>query len=308
MDNQVAVDRYQSRADQVVALARRHADEIRAAAEQEADRVLREAEQTAARRQEEQLEADRRERVRFGVQRRQIEQCLDATSSTLAQIRELIAVLPETDSPQPASERRAPIAVPAVSAAEAPDPAIASVAGSTDDRSSRGQRLVNGFVILLGLWAATMMVTLFVVKQRSPLVQATSIPAEQTPRSNAAPRPEAPPSSRQAAQATVAATGATPPSVAAVSASRETGLTVAFVASRDCWVSITSDGGATKDRLLKASERYVVRARDAVTFKAGNAAALSVLINDRPTGPLGSEGQVVTRRITRENFRSFLLS
>jgi hypothetical protein len=85
-------------------------------------------------------------------------------------------------------------------------------------------------------------------------------------------------------------------------------LTVAFVASRDCWVSVTSDDGATKDRLLKASERYVVRADKAVTFKAGNAAALSVLINDRPTGPLGSEGQVVTRRITRENFRSFLLS
>ncbi len=294
--NQLAVDRYQSRADQVVALARRHADEIRATAEQEADRVLREAEQTAARRHEEQVEADRLERVRFGVQRRQIEQCLDATASTLAQIRELIAVLPETDSPPPASERRAPIAVASAGAAKAPDTAIVPIVGSTDEKSSRRHRLVNGFVILLGLWAATMMITLFVLKQRSPQVQATSIPAEQTPRSNASPRPEAPPALRQA------------PEAAAVSASPETGLTVAFVASRDCWVSITSDDGATKDRLLKASERYVVRADKAVTFKAGNAAALSVLINDRPTGPLGSEGQVVTRRITRENFRSFLLS
>ena len=60
--------------------------------------------------------------------------------------------------------------------------------------------------------------------------------------------------------------------------------------------------------MLKASERHVVRASDVVSFKAGNAGALSVFINDQPTAPLGSEGRVVTRRITRENYRSFLAS
>jgi hypothetical protein len=85
-------------------------------------------------------------------------------------------------------------------------------------------------------------------------------------------------------------------------------LTVAFVAAGDCWISIASDDGTWNERVLKASERHVVHARGVVSFRAGNAGALSVLINDRPTVPLGAEGRVVTRRITRENYRSFLAS
>ena len=47
------VERHQTRADQVVTMARRHAEEIRASAEEEAERVLLEAEREAARRHEE---------------------------------------------------------------------------------------------------------------------------------------------------------------------------------------------------------------------------------------------------------------
>jgi hypothetical protein len=93
-----------------------------------------------------------------------------------------------------------------------------------------------------------------------------------------------------------------------VPASEEPGLTVAFVAARDCWISITSDDGMPSDLMLRASERHVVRAKDAVSFKAGNAGALSMLINDQPAAPLGVEGQVVARRITRANYRSLLPS
>ena len=90
--------------------------------------------------------------------------------------------------------------------------------------------------------------------------------------------------------------------------SDELGLVVTFVAARDCWISIATDDGMVNERLLTASERYVVRAREVVSFKAGNAGALSVLINERPTAPLGGEGRVVARRITRENYLSFLAS
>ena len=286
--NQVP-DRHQMRADHVVGLARRHAEEIRAAAEQEADRILREAEQEASRRQQERLDAERREQVRFAVQRRQIEGCLDATATTLARIRELVAVLPEIDASTAESLRLPVVAPPATD--------------SADEKPGRSHRLLNSVVIVLATWSVVMVITLIVVSQRSTEVEATSVEsAALAPQHDASPaRAEIPP--RQVP--------ATPPAATDVqhaSTTQVPGLTVAFVASRDCWISITSDDGATRDRLLKASERYVVRARDAVAFKAGNAGALSVLINDQPTGPLGAEGQVVTRRITRANYRSFLLS
>jgi hypothetical protein len=83
-------------------------------------------------------------------------------------------------------------------------------------------------------------------------------------------------------------------------------LTVTFVANRDCWISIATDEGAANERLLRQDERVVIEADDVVAFKAGNAAALSILINDQPAAPLGVEGQVVTRRITRNNYRTFL--
>jgi hypothetical protein len=71
---------------------------------------------------------------------------------------------------------------------------------------------------------------------------------------------------------------------------------------------VTSDDGMPSDLMLRASERYVVQAKDAVSFKAGNAGALSMLINDQPAAPLGGEGQVVARRITRSNYRALLPS
>jgi hypothetical protein len=83
---------------------------------------------------------------------------------------------------------------------------------------------------------------------------------------------------------------------------------VAFVASRDCWISVAADGDTPTERLLKADERHVIQAREAVTFNAGNAAALTLMINDQPAKPLGSEGQVVTRHVTLANYRSFLAS
>lgn len=281
------VDRTQARADQVVAMARRHADEIRAAAEQEAERVLMEAEREALRRQEERLEADRRERMRIGVQRQHIEDCLDATMAAVTRMRELIASLPALE--------------PSQTRVDAPDerdlpPAVHAVRESTDWR----HRVTNGLAIVLAAWAIVMVVTLLVVSRKPADAEAakhidTLSSQPQTPQADGAQTPS---------QATAAAARVAVP----VQSPDELGLTVAFVASRDCWISVTSDDGAPSDRMLKASERYVVRAREAVSFKAGNAGALSMLINDRPAAPLGAEGQVVARRITRTNYRSLLES
>jgi|SoiMethySBSTD1v2_1073268.scaffolds.fasta_scaffold00110_32 vacuolar-type H+-ATPase subunit H len=282
------VDRHQARADEVVAMARRHAEEIRTAAEREAERVVAEAEREAMRRHEERLEADRRERTRIGVQRQHIEDCLDATAAAVTRMRELIASLPVLESSQPASE-------------DGPSPAPQS---NRESANWRG-RVIKGLTAVLGVWAVVMTATLAVVARKP----ADAVVTENT-RTAEVSHPDVVPT--QADRSTVRAAAIAPVAridVAPVRAADEhAGLTVAFVAARDCWISIASDDEAPSERMLKASERYVVRARDAISFKAGNAAALSVLINELPAGPLGAEGQVVARRITRANYRSFLQS
>jgi hypothetical protein len=284
-DQTPMVERQQTRAGQVVAMARRHADEIRASAESEAERVLLEAEREAARHREEWLETDRRERARLAIDKRQIEEALDAVVAAAARVRELIAVLPsEFHQPQAAME------------------------GS--DRARRRNGVMNFTAIVLGVWTLVMVATLVVLPGKTANTDTAATVASgetETTVVDTAPAPAArvvvPP------PVTPAATRSTAPeSDAATRPSDDQGLIVAFVAARDCWISIATDDGTWNERMLRASERHVVRASDAVSFKAGNAGALSVLVNDRPIAPLGAEGRVVTRRITRENYRSFLAS
>ena len=325
------VERHQTRADQVLAMARRHADEIRASAEeeaervlleaereavrrhearareadelritaeQEAQRVLLEAEREAARRRDERLEADRRERARLAIDKRQIEESLDATVAAVVRIRELISAFPSIESPQPMEIMEGRAAPPA------PMPSERSVAtGRT--------RIMNFIAIGLGVWAVVMIATLTVLPRRA--VNADTTAAAATGATGTA----APDIAHASAESAVvpprvvpaaAQTTASNIDAATPRPGNDHALIVAFVAARDCWISIATDDGTWTERVLKASEQHVVRARDVVTFKAGNAGALSVLINDRPSAPLGGEGRVVTRRITRENYRSFLAS
>jgi hypothetical protein len=51
-----------------------------------------------------------------------------------------------------------------------------------------------------------------------------------------------------------------------------------------------------------------VRANDEAVLRVGDAAALSVLINNQVARPIGAAGQVVTARITRANYLTFLAS
>jgi hypothetical protein len=50
----------------------------------------------------------------------------------------------------------------------------------------------------------------------------------------------------------------------------------------------------------------MLRANNEAVLRAGDAGALSVLINSRVAKPLGTDGEVVTARITSGNYLSFL--
>jgi hypothetical protein len=85
------------------------------------------------------------------------------------------------------------------------------------------------------------------------------------------------------------------------------GLVLTLTALRSCWIGTTIDGGQRLERLLKPDETVMLHAHDEVVLRVGDAAALSVLINNQPMTPLGAAGQVVTRRISRANYLNLLV-
>ena len=84
------------------------------------------------------------------------------------------------------------------------------------------------------------------------------------------------------------------------------GLMITLKAERACWISAVVDGGERLETLMAADDTIVLHARDEALVKVGNAAALSVLINNRATKPLGTDGQVVDLRINQATYRAYL--
>ncbi len=83
-------------------------------------------------------------------------------------------------------------------------------------------------------------------------------------------------------------------------------LRLVLVARTACWVSLTVDGTRVVGRTLEAGERVTSEARTEAVLNVGDAAALSMTINEVPVRALGGAGQVVTTRITPDNYRTLL--
>ena len=75
---------------------------------------------------------------------------------------------------------------------------------------------------------------------------------------------------------------------------------------RACWLSIRVDDGEAVERLLPADETLVLEVEQEAALRVGDAAALSLFINDQPTKTLGRDGQVIELRITPSNYQTFL--
>jgi hypothetical protein len=291
--------RHQEQADDVVALARRHAEEIRAAAEQEAHRLLRDAETRAAQLQADRLQTQQRHSETMASLHRDIEWCLTTITAALTHVRELSAPQGGTapaapDGTMPSAEAATPPSRPTEALLPPAGPATAALAPADAEPAQR--RRVRGAA---ALWTVLMCSIVLMLMLRPIWPQgapAPSTPATPEPSTTA---PVEPVSARPSA-------AAEPETTTLAAAQEPAALTVRFVALRDCWISVDVDGGGPRERLLRSSESYVVQAREALVLKAGNAAALSLVINEQPTPPLGREGQVVTRRITRANYRSLL--
>jgi DivIVA domain-containing protein len=84
------------------------------------------------------------------------------------------------------------------------------------------------------------------------------------------------------------------------------GLLLTLIARGSCWIRTTVDGEPPRERLLRPNDTIWLRAKEEAVLRVGDAAALSLLINNQPAKPLGAAGQVITTRITRVNYPNFL--
>jgi transcriptional regulator with XRE-family HTH domain len=76
--------------------------------------------------------------------------------------------------------------------------------------------------------------------------------------------------------------------------------------SAACWVSLTLDGERMFSRVMQPGEREVFEAEREIIVNVGDAGAFEFAINQQPGRALGRSGEVVTARINRDNYRSFV--
>ena len=83
-------------------------------------------------------------------------------------------------------------------------------------------------------------------------------------------------------------------------------LTMEMSVTADCWVQASADGDRIVSRLLRAGERQVIVAQEAIDLRVGDAGAFAFTINERPGRSLGESGEVVDIRVTVPNHLSFV--
>jgi len=85
-------------------------------------------------------------------------------------------------------------------------------------------------------------------------------------------------------------------------------LTVDLTVTAPCWMTATVDGEKRLERLLQPGERQTIEVGRELSFTAGDAAAVKMTINGVSARPLGRRNEVVTARINRTTFKSYLPS
>ncbi|MBI4476045.1 MAG: helix-turn-helix domain-containing protein [Acidobacteria bacterium] len=85
------------------------------------------------------------------------------------------------------------------------------------------------------------------------------------------------------------------------------GLKVDLTPRAPCWIAATADGKPALARLMSAQDPYRIEAQEEVTLRIGDPAALAFAVNGVPGRPLGEPGMPVTVRITRQNYRDFVM-
>jgi hypothetical protein len=73
-------------------------------------------------------------------------------------------------------------------------------------------------------------------------------------------------------------------------------------ATERTWLSISSGGKEIFAGTLQPSESKTLTGLERATMKVGNAGGIEVRVNGKVIGPLGTRGQVLTIKITPQDF------
>jgi hypothetical protein len=94
------------------------------------------------------------------------------------------------------------------------------------------------------------------------------------------------------------------PEISTTSASNDDvgGVVLKLSATERTWLSVTSGGKEIFAGTLQASESKILTGLERATMKVGNAGGIEVRWNGRMIGPLGIRGQVLTIRLTPQDF------
>jgi hypothetical protein len=138
--------------------------------------------------------------------------------------------------------------------------------------------------------AAMVVVSVLAVRSRRSTSPAEQLAAPDAVTSSASARPAA------------AAPAAPPePQSAGARAASTSPLTVELVTRRPVWVRVFVDGRRAMERELPAGQRLPFQATRTVVVRAGDAGAISVMVNGRDAGPIGPDGTVATRAFSAES-------
>lgn len=97
-----------------------------------------------------------------------------------------------------------------------------------------------------------------------------------------------------------------PASLAAPVPPEGDGVSVEIAPTADCWAQLTVDGSVALSRVIKSGEREKRVFHDSAVLHVGDAAACAILIDGRPTRPLGPPRKVRQLRITRDSYPALL--
>src|SRR4051812_4767216 len=93
-----------------------------------------------------------------------------------------------------------------------------------------------------------------------------------------------------------------PVAQATVQTGEASGVVLKLSATERTWLSISSDGKEIFAGILQPSESKTLTGLDRATMKVGNAGGIDALWNGKSISPLGTRGQVLTIKITPQDF------
>jgi len=180
---------------------------------------------------------------------------------------------------------------------------------SENARPSKNERRL--YPIALGVLAIAIAIFYVVTRDsgppvESPIAAPAAAPAQQEP-APPPPVPVTPPETTQAASAQPPPTAAPPAPVPTPPPPVAQAMTLDIQALEPTWIKVLSDGhSVVAGEILERGMTRKFTAETSLYISVGNAAGLTLKINDMPVKPLGKSGQVRSVTFTPANLKDFI--